>query len=118
MKNTVMVLFLCFLGSSLLAQNNLLGQWDTGKENSLIEIYKCDEGYFGKVISSANSEAKVGMQIIKDLRYTDGKWLAQLYAVKRGEWYDAEFEVQDDNLEVIVSVGFFSKTINWSRKKP
>ena len=115
MKNTVILLFLCFMGSSLLAQDNLLGTWDTGNQNSLIEIYQGNQGYAGKVVSSDNPEAKVGMPIIKDLKCKDGKWTAKLYALKRKECYDAEMVVNDERLKITVSVGFFSKTINWSR---
>jgi len=115
MKNALLILVLFLMGSKLLAQKEIVGQWDTGKHNSVVEIYQCDDGYFGKIVSSDNTKAKAGMPIIKDLKYSNGKWSALLYAVKRGEWYDAEIVEKGNELEITVSVGLFFKTISWSK---
>jgi uncharacterized protein (DUF2147 family) len=54
--------------------------------------------------------------MVKDLEQTRGKWKGKVYAPKRKEWYDAEFILKENTLDIKIKVGFFSKTIEWLRK--
>ncbi len=116
MKNLFLVLFFSVCSFTLFAQSNLSGTWNTGKYNTLVKIYKNEAVYIGKIISSDNPKAKIGKLLIKDLKLDNGEWKCQLYAPKRKEWYDAEMEKDGDILEITVSVGFFSKTVEWKKK--
>lgn len=108
-------LILFAVSSSIFAQADIIGSWDTGEENGVIEILNNDNNIIGKIKSSDNSKAPIGKLILKDLTKDGDTWEGKIFAVKKGEWYDAVFEVKDDQLLIEVSVGIFSKTIEWKK---
>jgi uncharacterized protein (DUF2147 family) len=55
--------------------------------------------------------------MVKELKLTKGKWKGKVYSPQRKEWYDAEFVRKGNKLAVEVSVGFFSKTTEWTKKQ-
>lgn len=102
---------------SLSAQSDLTGIWNAGQGNTKIELQQNDDGLIeGKVISSDNPKAKIGKVFLKDIKRKDGEWTGKMYVAKKQKWYDATFERQQDKLEVTLSVGFFSKTLEWKRQ--
>ena len=128
-----------FLGFSANAQG-IVGKWktiddETGKEKSIVEIYKKGEQYFGKVIDildptkrknkctkctdSRKNQAILGMEIIKDLdlnaddkEYEDGTILDP----NNGKVYDCKIWLENKNtLNVRGYILFFFRTQTWSR---
>lgn len=120
MKNLRIVIVLLTFGLfsfASSAQSNVAGNWIVGKENTVIKIAKEGSSYSGKIISSNNSKAKIGLLMVKNLKQDQkGDWTGQVYAPKRDEWYDAEFKTNGDILEVNITVGFFSKTMEWKKQ--
>ena len=120
MKNLRIVIVLLTFGLfsfSSLAQSNVAGNWVAGKEYTVIKIAQEGSSYSGKIISSENPKAKLGTLMVKDLKQDKkGNWKGQVYAPKRDEWYDAEFTPNGEILEVKISVGFFSKTMEWKKQ--
>ena len=54
--------------------------------------------------------------MLKDLKQKDQTWEAKIYAAKRQKWYDAVITPPKGNeLEIEISVGFLSKTIEWRK---
>ncbi|MDP5171916.1 MAG: DUF2147 domain-containing protein, partial [Bacteroidia bacterium] len=84
---SIFVLLLSLAG--LQAQTAPIGVWNTGEDNTLVEITKVGGSYVGKLISSNNSDAKIGSLLLKDIKSVGGDWKGQLYAPKRGTWYEA-----------------------------
>jgi len=117
MKKYFFIWIFSLLGSALFAQDDLTGSWNTGKQNTIIKIFEKEGVYFGELISSDNPKAIIGKQLIKDVKNDDGEWKGKLFAVKKKEWVDAEFDMKEDNLEITISVGFFTKTIEWKKVK-
>ncbi|NPD47956.1 DUF2147 domain-containing protein [Lentimicrobium sp. S6] len=117
MKNLKSVLTVVLIGLISLkgmAQNDVKGKWAVGEQNNVIEIIQIDGVYSGKLISSDNPKAKIGMATVKDLKQNKkGKLEGKVYSAKREKWYDAEFTRKDNKLIVEISIGFFSKTIEW-----
>lgn len=91
------------------------GVWNTGIDNTRIEITESNGTYSGHIISSDNPRAVIGQQILKDLRPTGDSWEGLMYAPKKDTWLDASLEEQGDMLKITVKSGFFSKTIEWNR---
>lgn len=116
MKNLFVTLFLGILGITTYAQDNLTGTWKAENQNTLVKIEKVEGVYIGKIISSDNKDIKPGTQIIKDVHLKKDKWVGQMYAPKRREWYDIELNPKEKNLEITISVGFYNRTVEWSKK--
>lgn len=116
MKN---LLILVFCSISLLFGNDseLLGVWDTGKDNTKVEIAKINRKLVGKIKSTDNKNAKIGNTILKDIVQDGDEWSAKIYAPKKDDWFDAELEVEESTLEITISVGFMSKTLEWKKVK-
>ena len=56
MKNRILILFVSLFVMTSINAQSITGKWktiddDTGKEKSVVEIYKKDGKYYGKVIS-------------------------------------------------------------------
>ncbi|QMU63789.1 MAG: DUF2147 domain-containing protein [Flavobacteriaceae bacterium] len=99
------------------AQQSLEGLWKTGKEETIIEISFSSEQLIGKIKSSNNEEAEMGKIILKDLRSEGNKWVGKIYAVKRKEWYNVEIISKEEVLELKISSGLMSKSLQWKKSK-
>ncbi|MEL6655311.1 MAG: hypothetical protein AAFP77_13780 [Bacteroidota bacterium] len=108
----------CFFLSTLIlsAQQSIAGVWNTGNDNTKIEIAEVDGIYEGKILSSDNDKAPIGKRLLKDVQLVDGEWKGKLYAAKREEWMDAVLEAIGDQLAITVKAGWVSRTVEWSRE--
>ncbi len=119
MKNTLkLVIALCFttLAFSLNAQQAINGIWNTGQDNTLIEIKEKNGSYEGRVFSSDNNKAVIGNLFVKEVKSVSGKWKGKLYSPKKQEWFDAVFLIKGEKLTVTVKSGLMSKTVEWTKK--
>ena len=116
MKILTSILFTIFIISSLSAQDFPKGIWLTGEENTKIETYEKEGAWYGKIVSSDNSKAKIGKDILIDFKEEDGQWKGKLFAAKRGKILDAVIEPSKEILNIRVSAGFFTKTLEWKRE--
>lgn len=98
------------------AQTSITGIWNTGEENTKIEIKGINGVYEGRIASSDNPKAKIGNLMLKDVKSVGGTWKGKLYSVKKKEWFDAVLKVEGNQLLVTVSSGWKSKTVNWSKE--
>ncbi|MEM1322510.1 MAG: hypothetical protein AAGG75_19760 [Bacteroidota bacterium] len=114
MKKLSVCLLVLFATLSLNAQQSIEGIWNTGKENTKIEIKNDNSTIEGKIQSSDNPKAPVGELIVKDIQYKNGAYEGKLYAMKKKRWVDAIFTPQGDRLLITVSVGRRSRKIEWS----
>lgn len=114
---TVAMVILCSVTSYAQSQQDIAGEYSIGNQNTIIKIEQKDDVYSGRIISSDNPKAKVGTLMVEDLKQDKkGNWKGQVYAPKRDEWYDAEFAPKGNILEIKISVGFFSKTMEWKKQ--
>ena len=111
-------LMTCFFLSTLMvnAQSSIAGVWNTGNDNTKVEIAEVDGVYEGKIFSSDNADAPIGKRLLKDIQLVDGEWKGKLFAAKRGEWMDAVLQEVDNQLAITVKAGWMSKTVEWSRE--
>lgn len=113
------IIVMCFLlisSLSMNAQQSIAGTWNTGKENTKIEITEVDGLYQGKIVSSDNEKVKIGKLLLKEVRSVRKGYKGKLFAAKKGEWMDAMLEAKDNKLSITVSAGFMNKTIEWSKE--
>lgn len=116
LRNILALLVFGLLSFNSFAQSEVVGEWIVGKQNTIVKIEQQDNLYSGKVISSDNSNAKMGRLMVKELKQTKETWKGKVYAPKRKEWFNATFIPHKNKLEVKIKAGFFSKTIEWLKK--
>lgn len=112
----IILIFLMLAAGSLHSQTTLAGIYNTGNENSKIEIAEVDGVFSGTLISSDNENARIGTQLLKDVKPDGDGWKGTMYAPRKQEWYDATLEMAGDVLEITVGSGFLSKTVEWKRE--
>ena len=66
MKKLSVLIAMFFCTIALVAQSPIEGIWNTGKENTKIEIAAADGIYAGKIVSSDNAKAKIGALLLID----------------------------------------------------
>lgn len=139
----IILLSFLFFSSVLFAQkaDDILGQWYSENNESLIEIYKSGNKFFGKIIwlkeplrdgkpkvDDKNPDSKfkdkplIGLVILKDFVF-DGKdeWNdGKIYDPKSGKTYSCymEFESKDKlKIRGYIGISLIVRTTFWSRKK-
>ncbi len=117
MKKAGLIFNLLLFALGMQAQQPLAGVWDTGKDNTKVEISEQEDGVFsGVVVSSDNTNVKAGKELLKDVKSVDGEWKGKVFALKRGKWMDAILEEKGDLLLVSVKSGMMSKTLEWKKE--
>lgn len=141
MRLTLSLVILLF--SSQLFAQDIFGKWktiddETGKEKSIVEIYKKDGKAYGKIIKLFRSPSEdqdpscskcpddrkgkkiMGMEIIRDMQLDDDEWEdGTILDPKTGKIYDCKLWVDEDNpnqLNVRGYVAFFFRTQTWIRQ--
>lgn len=114
MKN-ISVAILIYFGTNDVFAQSISGFWNTGRENTIIEINEENGKYVGKIKSSDNEKVTIGKVILKDLKKQNEKWIGKLFVVKRQEWYDVEITPNGTKLDLIVSAGFWENKVQWSK---
>ena len=108
------ILLALFISLTALSQNEIVGTWDTGRENSIVEIYEDNGELFGKIISSDRAEV-VGKINLKNLQNKGDHWEGELFVFKRRSWYDVAIHEENETLFVVISIGFFEKEVEWPK---
>ena len=111
----VSLILIGLCATSAIAQSDLEGIWETGEDNTKIEIGQLNGHLKGKIKSSDNGKATIGKVILKDLKKDGFNWTGQIYAARRGKWYNVEITPNQRILELEISAGIFSKSIVWKR---
>ncbi len=143
----ILTLSFAFTSSSIFASDNnpdaILGFWKTGEGNAVVQIYKQEDRYFGKIVwlkepnDPATGKPKVdvknedpklkgrpvmGMINLRDFKFAkanlweDGK----IYDPKSGEDYSSKITFIDANtIEVrgYVGISMFGRTDTWKRQQ-
>ncbi len=117
MKKALTLFALLCTFCSLTAQQPMEGIWQTGKDNTTIKIIHLNDEWVGQIMSSDNSKATTGTQMIKGLKKQGKGFAGQLYVFRYNRWVDAFFEPKGNSLFVTVSSGFRSKTIEWIKEQ-
>jgi hypothetical protein len=112
-----LTVFLIFLLSSFsaMAQQSILGRWNTGQENTVIEVKEVQGKIEGRIVSSDHTKAPLGRLILKDVTKKDGDIKGSLYSLRKGKWFAASFAPQSKNMEVIITLGWVTRKFNWKK---
>ena len=113
MKKLILAIILLFSFSTQ-AQSSLNGLWDTGEDNTTIEVSKKNNQWVG-LVKNSDTKEDIGILILKDLKKDGDKSTGKIYAPKRKKWYDVDIIVEKNNLNLKVNAGLFSKSLEWKR---
>jgi len=110
-------LSVCLLLSALpLLAGDLSGLWENDKQATWINITFDGELGIGTVARNDADPEAVGKVLLKDVVADASAWRGQIYAKQLEAFKDAELTLTTpDQLKILVKVGFFSKTVNWTR---
>jgi hypothetical protein len=108
---------LILISVSVGAQEFIQGQWQTGRENTIIEIAPVNGEWFGKIKSSDNEKVSIGKVILKDLKKKNDKWPGTLFVVKKQAWYNVEITPHKTVLDLKIFAGFLTNETRWTKIK-
>ncbi|MHA4895243.1 DUF2147 domain-containing protein [Pedobacter sp. PWIIR3] len=143
MKKITFLLLLVVSGAAGFAQKQdaVLGRWVNSTGEAHIEITKRSDKYFGKIIwlkdpkdekgniktdyqnpnTALRSKPIVGLEIMKDFVYEDGKWTnGNIYDPKSGKTYSCNMNVKpngDLNMRGYIGISLIGRTEVWKRVK-
>jgi len=114
MKKLTLIFVPLFFVSWAHGQEMTTNTWLTGEQNTRVQTYQKDGKWYGKLVSSDNPQAPIGKDVLMAFVEVEGVWQGKVFAVKRNEILDGVIEPHDHKLLIEVSVGFFSKVVQWN----
>ncbi|MDX2130330.1 MAG: hypothetical protein SFU91_14945 [Chloroherpetonaceae bacterium] len=111
---SILISFLLLTAFNRNDQISILGVWDTGKDNTKIEITEENGVFKGIVISSDHANQQV-RTLLKEVKLEGSEWKGLLFVPKQGEWFDVVITKKDNKLLIKVKKGFMSKTLEWNK---
>lgn len=106
---------LIFCTTLAFGQKEFLGEWDTTMEGTIVEIYKVEDGWEGKIVRSEKEDAKENFVMIRQIQQKGDFWQGEIYVHRIGKWLDATFIPKGDKLELEIDAGLMTKTKTWLR---
>ena len=123
----VVVLVISILGifevnaSSNNNDESIIGKWKAvGEEGeSIVEIYKAEDGYFyGKIIEATKKEA-IGKTILHKLRYdeSNNEWKGKIESLKKKMKINVTVTLENpEKLKLVGKKMMFTKTFYWTKE--
>jgi len=100
------------------AKDGILGYWQRGEGEAVIEVRRQADGYHGVVVSSTRQPEIVGIEVFRQLRYDAeaGKWHGRAYSIKRKREVRIDIEVPAaDQLKLTAHVLIFTRRVQFKR---
>ena len=135
------LLFAFVVTGSAQTKDAILGKWVNSTGEAHLEITKRSEKFFGKIVwlkdpkdekgnvktdyqnptASLRSKPIVGLEILKNFSYDDGKWTGgNIYDPKSGKLYSCTMSLKsngDLNMRGYIGVSLLGRTEVWKRVK-
>ncbi|MEO1022796.1 MAG: hypothetical protein AAFW89_09635 [Bacteroidota bacterium] len=99
------------VSGSLLAQDEIIGVWDTGEGR--VEIHQTEEGYIGNPIDTSGVR-RDEIQVLT-LTHTRNKWNGKIYSIKKDKRMNVECRIKEEQLHLRVKAGMIKRTLKWTR---
>jgi hypothetical protein len=96
----------------------LLGHWQRGKGEAIIEITEREGVYRGVIVWSQKRPETVGIEVFRGLRYDaeDEEWHGRAFSIKREREVPIDVRLLDDNqLELTAHILIFTKDVEFTR---
>jgi hypothetical protein len=96
----------------------ILGYWQRGEGEAVIEVRRQADGYHGVVVSSERRPEILGIEVFRQLRYDaeEGTWHGRAYSIKRKREVRIDIEVLNaDELKLTAHVLIFTRRVQFKR---
>jgi len=96
----------------------ILGYWQRGEGEAIIEVRRHEGGYHGVIVSSTRRPETVGIEVFRQLQYDAeaGAWRGRAYSIKRKREVPIDIEVpQADELKLTAHILIFKKRVEFKR---
>ena len=96
----------------------ILGYWQRGEGEAIIEVTRHSAGYHGVIVSSERRPDTVGIVVFRELHYDEeaGAWHGRAYSIKRKREVPIDIEVpQVNQLELTAHILIFKKRVRFKR---
>jgi uncharacterized protein (DUF2147 family) len=136
MKELLSFLSIMLIVTSLKAQtvgDAVVGKWLTQEKDGIVEIFKQNNKYFGKIVWGKNGNRKdtknpdpklrnrdvIGLVILTNFSYNGkGGWTdGEIYDPQKGKTYSCNMKIVDGKLEVrgYIGISLLGRTAVWTR---
>jgi hypothetical protein len=98
--------------------SKILGHWQRGEGEAIIEISERDGVFSGVIVWSERRPDTVGIEVFRQLRFSveDGEWHGRAYSIKRKREVSIDIVVPKfDELELTAHILFFEKDVDFKR---
>lgn len=102
----------------LAGTERILGHWQRGEGEAIIEISEHDGMYRGVIVWSERRPDTVGIEVFRQLRYSseDRAWHGRAYSIKRKREVTIDIEVpKHEELELTAHILIFKKHVDFTR---
>ena len=96
----------------------ILGYWQRGEGEAVIEVRRQADGYHGVIVSSERRPETVGIEVFRQLRYDaeEGAWHGRAYSIKRKREVPIDIEVPNaDELKLTAHIMIFTRRVEFKR---
>jgi uncharacterized protein (DUF2147 family) len=100
------------------AADQILGYWQRGEGEAILEVRRLGDGYHGVIVSSERQPEAIGTEILRSLRYDaeEGLWRGRVYSMSRDKEYTIEISVPDSGRFVMTArVLFIRRSVQFNR---
>jgi len=97
---------------------SILGYWQRGEGEAIIEVRRHSDGYHGVIVSSERRPETVGIVVFRELQYDEdaGAWHGRAYSIKRKREVPIDIEVpQANQLKLTAHILIFKKRVQFKR---
>jgi hypothetical protein len=98
--------------------SNILGYWQRGEGEAIIEVRRQADGYHGVIVTSQRRPETVGIEVFRQLQYDAdaGTWHGRAYSIKRKREVPIDIEVPSANeLKLTAHILIFKKRVQFKR---
>ena len=99
-------------------KTRILGHWQRGKGEAIIEISELDGVYKGVIVWSQKRPETVGIEVFRGLRYSseDQEWHGRAFSIKREREVPIDVRIlTEDHLELTAHILIFTKDVDFAR---
>jgi hypothetical protein len=96
----------------------ILGYWQRGEGEAVIEVRRQGDGYRGVIVSSERRPETVGIEVFRQLRYDaeEGTWHGRAYSIKRKREVPIDIKVPNaDELKLTAHIMIFTRRVDFKR---
>lgn len=100
------------------AESRIIGYWQRGDGEAIIEVRRHADGYHGVIVTSERRPETVGIVVFRELRYDaeTGSWHGRAYSIKRKREVPIDILVPKlDELELTAHILVFKKRVDFRR---